>query len=73
MNQPRILITIEITDPETVESYSSVDDAILFDDLLYGGLVKLTSLVSRENDPGERLPAKEESGANGVVGPEVNP
>jgi len=55
----RIIITIEITDPETVAAYADIDDALLFDDLRSGSLMQMVSLVSRENDRVERLPTRE--------------
>jgi len=45
----RILVTIEITDPETVEAYQNVDDALVFEDLRDGTLMQMASLVSRAN------------------------
>lgn len=44
-----ITVTIEITDPETVEAYKDVDDDLVFADLCSGNLMKNASLVSREN------------------------
>jgi hypothetical protein len=45
----RILITIEITDPETVEAYADVDDAFIMEDLEHGTLMSAARLVSRTN------------------------
>ena len=47
----RIVVTIEITDPETVEAYRDVDDTLVFEDLRDGTLMNMASFVSRENRP----------------------
>jgi hypothetical protein len=45
----RILVTIAITDPDTVEAYADVDDALVFEDLRDGSLMKMAELVARKN------------------------
>lgn len=49
MNNERILITLEISDPETVREYKDVSDELLFDDLVNGELIRYVSLVFRKN------------------------
>ena len=46
----RIVITLEITDPETVESYQDVDNVLIMDDLTHGTLMFYTKLVDRKNE-----------------------
>ncbi len=48
-----ILVTVAITDPETVKAYKDVDDALVFEDLCNGTLMKMAQLVSLENVEGE--------------------
>jgi hypothetical protein len=46
-----ISITLEIMDKETVEAYTEVDDALIYEDLLTGTLMGKTSLVKiRRNE-----------------------
>ena len=44
----RILITLEITDPEIVADYKDICDEILWEDLV-NGLIHFAGFVSREN------------------------
>jgi hypothetical protein len=45
----RIIVTLEITDPETVMTYKDVDDALVFEDLRYGTLMDKAEFVDRTN------------------------
>ena len=47
------LVTVAITNPETVDAYKNVDDALVFEDLCNGTLMKMSQLVSRENVEGD--------------------
>jgi len=49
--EPKIVITLEITDPETVEDYAG-DDAAIADDLFDGTLLKECSIVSIKEEQG---------------------
>lgn len=48
----RILITIEITDPEIVADYKDTCDELVWEDLVNGNLIKFAEFVSRENAAG---------------------
>jgi hypothetical protein len=42
----KIVITLQITDPETVEAYADVTAGFIYEDLLCGSLMEETELVS---------------------------
>jgi len=44
----KIIIVLEITDPETVEAYWDTDKEIIFDDLQNGLLLEMCDLVKLE-------------------------
>jgi hypothetical protein len=45
----RIVITLEITDPEVVTDYKNTCDELLWEDLVNGELINFAEFVSREN------------------------
>ena len=48
-NCSRIVITLEITDPEIVADYRDTCDELLWEDLVDGELINFAEFVSREN------------------------
>jgi hypothetical protein len=45
----RIVITMEITDPEVVSDYKNTCDELVWEDLANGELINFAEFVSREN------------------------
>lgn len=45
----RIVVTLEVTDPETVEAYADVTDELIYEDIRHGSLMQKAEFVSREN------------------------
>ena len=52
--EPRIIVTLEITDPETVEAYQGVSAELVYEDLRNGTLMRQTALVRCDNSAAER-------------------
>lgn len=52
MQMKSIRITLEITDPETVEAYSDCDESFIMDDIMNGNLLSQCAVVSCEKTGG---------------------
>jgi hypothetical protein len=52
----RIVITLEITDPEVVTDYKNTCAELLWEDLVNGDLINFAEFVSRENVTAQASP-----------------